>query len=219
MKTREKVLLSVAFAAVFLAFVTFLMHRGGQTDCPTGEVAETLCTCPFVKISLQPYADFTQKEALKLKEDLENNLSPLIGEYALSIDVLPNKPLTNTLMNEVGSRYRADKIINSLEKDADSQHIIIALTHKDISVSYKGRPDWGVLGLSLIPKKACVVSTYRLKNRKDLWKLTTHEFIHTCFNYKHCPNDNPKCIMKDAKGHADFSNKTTLCEQCSKKIQ
>ena len=119
---------------------------------------------------------------------------------------------------DAGTRYRADKIINSLAKNANGQHVIIALTHKDISVSYKGKPDWGVLGLSLIPKKACVVSTFRVRNRKDLWKVVSHEFIHTCFEYQHCPDDNPKCLMKDAKGHADFSGKSTLCEKCSKRI-
>ena len=209
------------FLAVLLA-VAFLLWSGSQVDCPTGDAgtehADTLCTCPNVKVSLQPYADFTQKEALQLKRDLEKHLGMLIGEVGLQFEVLPNKPLAEELLNDAGTRYRADKIINSLAKNANGQHVIIALTHKDISVSYKDKIDWGVLGLSLIPKKACVVSTYRVKNRKDLWKVATHEFIHTCFEYQHCPDDNPKCIMKDAKGHANFSNKSTLCEKCSKRI-
>ena len=147
-------------------------------------------------------ADFTQKEVLQLKRDLEKHLGMLIGEVGLQFEVLPNKPLAEELLNDAGTRYRADKIINSLTKDDNGQHVIIGLTHKDISVSYKGRPDWGVLGLSLIPKKACVVSTFRVRNRRDLWKVAAHEFIHTCFEYQHCPDDNPKCLMKDAKGRA-----------------
>ena len=219
MKRSGKVLLFFV-CSVFLAVIMsglFLSWLGAQVDCPTGdepsEQLDTLCSCPNVRISLQPY-DFSQDEARRLLADLEKNLGSQSGEWALSFDVLPNKPLTDDLKNDAGNRYRADKIIKSLEKDADSQHIIIALTHKDISVSYKGKPDWGVLGLSLIPKKACVVSTFRLKNRRDLWKLATHEFIHTCFSYQHCPDDNPKCIMKDAKGHADFSRQNSLCKQC-----
>ena len=97
-------------------------------------------------------------------------------------------------------------------------YLAICLFGFVFSVSYKGRPDWGVLGLSLIPKKACVVSTFRVRNRRDLWKVAAHEFIHTCFEYQHCPDDNPKCLMKDAKGRADFSNKSMLCEKCSKRI-
>ena len=192
--------------------------RGSTVVSPTGKeptsLFKTICTCPQVRISLQPY-DFTLDEAYCLKADLEKNLCPQSGEWAFSFDVLSNKPLTNELKNDAGTRFRADKIINSLEKNADSHHIIIALPHQDISVSYKGKPDWGVLGLSLIPKKACVVSTYRLKNQRDLWKLAAHEFIHTCFNYRHCPDNDPKCIMKDANGHPDFSNKSTFCKKCS----
>jgi archaemetzincin len=207
------------FLAVMLSGL-FLSWLGAQVDCPTGdeEPVEALCTCPFVKVSLQPYADFTQKEVQQLKNELEKHLRLLIGEVGLEFEILPNKPLSAELKNDVGTRYRADKIINSLASDADRNHVIIALTHKDISVSYKGKSDWGVLGLSLIPKKACVVSTFRVRNRKDLWKVASHEFIHTCFEYQHCPDDNPKCLMKDAKGHADFSGKSTLCEKCSKRI-
>lgn len=214
-------LIAAIIFGVFMAFggSTALSPKGKEMVKEEGtKVEDVYCTSPTINISLQPYDDFTQKEALRLKEELEKNLYPLLDGRTLCIDVLPNKPLEKSLMNEAGTRYRGDKIINSLAKDADKCHIIVALTHKDISISYKGKPDWGVLGLSLIPKKACVVSTFRVKNKRDLWKVTSHEFIHTCFNYNHCPSDNQTCIMKDAKGHADFSNKTKLCEQCSKTI-
>ena len=209
MKRGRNVLLFI-MCSIFLAVILsglFLSRLGTQVNCSTGdeEPVEALCTCPFVKVSLQPYADFTQKEAQQLKNELEKHLGLLIGEVGLEFEVLPNKPLAEELLNDAGTRYRADKIINSLTKDDNGQHVIIGLTHKDISVSYKGRPDWGVLGLSLIPKKACVVSTFRVRNRRDLWKVAAHEFIHTCFEYQHCPDDNPKCLMKDAKGRADFS--------------
>ena len=74
-------ILGSVFFAVLLAAV-FLLWVGSQVDCPTGDVgtehADTLCTCPYVKVSLQPYADFTQKEALQLKRDLEKHLGMLI---------------------------------------------------------------------------------------------------------------------------------------------
>ena len=207
---------SIILAGLFLSTI------GTLVSCEKGKSNEvevdTLCSCPHVQISLQPLDNFTQKEAFNLKKDLEQHLEPMIADVGISIDVLPNKPLSNSLQNDAHTRYRADKIIHSLEKDANSQHVIVGLTHKDISVSYKGRKDWGVLGLSLKPKKACVVSTYRVKNRKDLWKVVSHEFIHTYFQYNHCPKDVPTCIMKDAKGHADFSNKNGLCETCQKEL-
>lgn len=214
-------LVSMLVAAIALGGLS-LSCVGTLVSCETGKSGEveldTFCTCPHVQISLQPLGNFTQKEAFNLKKDLEQHLEPMIADVGISIDVLPNKPLSNSLQNDAHTRYRADKIIHSLEKDANSQHVIVGLTHKDISVSYKGRKDWGVLGLSLKPKKACVVSTYRVKNRKDLWKVVSHEFIHTYFQYNHCPKDVPTCIMKDAKGHADFSNKNGLCETCQKEL-
>ncbi|MBQ6228486.1 MAG: hypothetical protein IJK08_08000 [Prevotella sp.] len=44
--------------------------------------------------------------------------------------------------------------------------------------------------------------------------MATHEFFHAVCNMHHCPNDDPRCIMKDAKGHADFSNKEHMCKTC-----
>lgn len=214
-------LVSVLVAAMVLAGL-FLSWLGTLVNCETNDAgedaADTLCTCPMVQISLQPLGNFTQEEALRLKKDLEQHLVPLMTDVGTTIDVLPNKPLADSLQNDAHTRYRADKIIRSLEKDANGQHVIVGLTHKDISVSYKGHEDWGVLGLSLMPKKACVVSTYRVKNRKDMWKVVSHEFIHTYFQYHHCPKDVPTCIMKDANGHADFSNKNGLCETCQKEL-
>ena len=73
----------------------------------------------------------------------------------------------------------------------------------------------GVLGLSVHPNNnVCVVSTYRLKNKSNLWKLVAHEFIHTYFDYSHCPLDCDTCIMKDAKGKVNFNNKNKLCNYC-----
>ena len=142
---------------------------------------------------------------MQLQEVLEQRFRKIFNE-GFEFETLPNKKLSVYLMNDSKSRYRADKIINSLKKEANNHRIIIGLTHKDVSVPYKGKPDWGVLGLSIHSTYACVVSDYRLKNKKrDYWKVVTHEFIHTYYRYHHCPKDSSHCIMKDAKGKADFS--------------
>ena len=141
-------------------------------------------SCPPT-IFLQPYDNYTQDEAKQLSMMLEKKFLELYG-VEFDIEVLPNKKLSADLMNDSKSRYRADKIINSLKKEAGKQRIMIGLTHKDVSVPYKGKADWGVLGLS----------------------------IH---RYNHCPEDDPTCIMKDAKGKADFSNKVEFCKTCKEK--
>ena len=181
------------------------------------KVEQANSSCPPT-IFLQPYDNFTQDEAKQLSMMLEKKFLELYG-VEFEFEVLPNKKLSADLMNNSKSRYRADKIINSLKKEASKQRIMIGLTHKDVSVPYKGKADWGVLGLSIHGTYACVVSDYRLKNKKrDYWKVVTHEFTHTAFKYNHCPEDDPTCIMKDAKGKADFSNKVGFCKTCREKI-
>ena len=185
--------------------------------CGCKKTEQANCTCPPT-IFLQPYDNYTQKEAKQLSKVLEKKFLELYG-VEFEFEILPNKKLSVDLMNDSKSRYRADKIINSLKKEASNHRIIIGLTHKDVSVPYKGKPDWGVLGLSIHGTYACVVSDFRLKNKKrDYWKVVTHEFTHTACNYSHCPNDDSTCIMKDAKGKADFSNKVDFCKTCREKI-
>ena len=185
--------------------------------CGCKKTEQANCTCPPT-IFLQPYDNYTQKEAKQLSKVLEKKFMELYG-VEFEFEVLPNKKLSADQMNDSKTRYRADKIINSLKKEANNHRIMIGLTHKDVSVPYKNKPDWGVLGLSIHGTYACVVSDYRLKNKKrDYWKVVTHEFTHTACNYSHCPDDNPLCIMKDAKGKADFANKVSFCKTCREKI-
>jgi len=78
---------------------------------------------------------------------------------------------------------------------------------------------WGVQGLSLIPGNACVASTFRVKDRRDFWKVVCHEFIHTYFTYNHCPKDDPSCLMQAAKGHPRYKGKNGLCPHCSNALK
>ena len=178
---------------------------------------DIMCLCPPT-IYLQPYGNFTQKEASKLGKELESHLYEMFN-VDLDCEVLPALPLVDSLLNKSKTRYRADKIIKSLSTKANGHNIYIGLTHKDISCSVHGKEDWGVQGLSLIPRKACVVSTFRVKNQHDLWKVTCHEFIHTYFNYHHCPKDDSSCLMQDAKGHPNYINKKGLCQYCQSILQ
>ena len=170
------------------------------------------CLCPPV-ITLQPYGNFTKKEASILGKELEKLLFDLFN-IEVECDVLPALPLSDSLLNDAKTRYRADKIIRTMSSKASKQNIFIGLTHRDISCSVHGKADWGVLGLSLIPGKACVASTFRVRNKRYFPLVVCHEFIHTYFNYSHCPKDDSHCLMQDAKGHPNFKNKKGLCHYC-----
>lgn len=179
--------------------------------------AEPLCSCPHTVICLQPLEDFSQKDAEKLKKNLLKHTAELELCEVADVEVLPNKPLKPSLLNDEKTRYRADKIIRYVTESKSNRRIIIALTHKDISVPLRGKKDWGVMGLSLQPGTACVVSTYRVKDKSQLWKVAIHEFCHTYYNMPHCPNDDPTCLMKDAKGRGNLAPQRHLCKDCKEK--
>jgi hypothetical protein len=181
-----------------------------------GEIGDC---CYHAKIYLQPYDNFTQKETNKLKADLDKHLAEILNG-AFTVEVLPNKPLSDSFLGETRKKYRIDKLIDDLKGNADKHNIYIGLTHRDICQKLKnGVVDWGVLGSSLSAYNACVASDYRLKNKnRDFWKVVIHEFIHTFYDYPHCPMDSTHCLMKDAKGKANFGNKNDLCGYCKGKI-
>jgi len=205
------------FALLAFSILSCQNHQPKAADNPPEEV-DTICCCPPT-IHLQPYNNFTLKEAEQVKKQFAAYLKKSLY-YEEEIEIDSPIKLDTSMLNAAHSRYRADKIVNYQRKQTNSHNIIIGLLHEDISLQYKGRKDWGVLGLSFKGTYSCVVSTYRVKNKqRDLWKVVAHEFIHAYFNYGHCPKDNPNCIMKDAKGHADFSNKNDLCDYCKQQLR
>ena len=185
--------------------------NGGNSALP--DEAEVRCLCPPT-IHLQPFGKFSQREAQQLGKELTKRLEEIFS-VEVECEVHPSLPLSDTLMNDSHTRYRADKIIRSMAGNANKQNIYIGLTHKDISCTIHDKKDWGVQGLSLIPGNACVASTYRVKDKRDFWKVVCHEFIHTYFSYNHCPKDDPSCLMQAAKGHPRYKGKNGLCPHCS----
>ena len=186
-------------------------NRGENSELSDEE--DVRCLCPPV-IHLQPFGKFSQHEAQLLGKELSKRIEDIFG-VELECEVHPPLPLSDTMMNDGHTRYRADKIIRSIAANANRHNIYIGLTHKDISCSVHGKKDWGVQGLSLIPGNACVASTFRVKDRRDFWKVVCHEFIHTYFTYNHCPKDDPSCLMQAAKGHPRYKGKNGLCPHCS----
>lgn len=81
-----------------------------------------------------------------------------------------------------------------------------------------GQYNYGIMGLSFRPGDACVVSTFRLKRKDDLWKVTIHEFLHSR-GLPHCKKDDLKCLMQDAHGKNTFYMKNGLCQDCQKSLK
>ena len=81
--------------------------------------------CPHTTICLQPFDNYSQQEAEQLREVLENKFLEFF-DADFEFEVLPNRHLTTDLMNDNKTRYRADKIINSLKKEADDHNFSVS---------------------------------------------------------------------------------------------
>ncbi|MBQ3364269.1 MAG: hypothetical protein IJG42_10005 [Muribaculaceae bacterium] len=141
------------------------------------------------------------------------------GLAVTEVKVLPNKPLTKDLMNDAKTRYRASKILD-LQQGMIKQpgDVVIGLTDKDISTSVHGYEDWGILGLSYLNKSNCVISTFRVKDKSQFWKVVLHEFGHGFVGLPHCPNNDSSCFMVDANGKPNLTPQRHFCDSCARYI-
>ena len=183
--------------------------------------ADTDCTCPHCRILIQPYGDFSKARAEAVGKELEKSLATYVKDLAVSeVLVLPGKPLTKDLMNDAKTRYRASKILDK-QASLKSQKgdVIIGLTDCDISTAVHGYDDWGILGLSYTGRSNCVISTFRVKDKSQFWKVVLHEFGHAHLGLPHCPSNDPQCFMVDCNGKPDLAREKYLCDTCSNSIR
>lgn len=176
------------------------------------------CSCPDKIIYIQPYDNETYFSGLC--SELQNDIYELMPEAGYAVESLPEVKIPQSAYYAPRKRYRADKII-ALQKAEYKDYedlVIIGVTRKDISTSVHGQKDYGIMGLSYKPGNSCIVSSYRIPNRKDLHKVVLHEFLHSR-GLPHCQKDDPQCYMKDAKGKGNVAMQKYLCESCKKKLQ
>ena len=181
---------------------------------------ESDCVCPHCRLLIQPYDDFSHDKALEISKQLERALNEHMKGLAVTeVQVMPNKPLTEELMNKAKTRYRASKILDQQQGMVKQPgDVVIGLTDKDISTSVHGYGDWGILGLSYLNKSNCVISTYRVKDKSQFWKVVLHEFSHGFLGLPHCPNNDSCCFMVDANGKPNLTPERHFCDSCSRKI-
>ena len=187
-----------------------------ETKAPETTVAEedvaVRCTCPPV-VQLLPCNTFTEKQAEALIPSIKKALKENLG-YELDVEVLSNVKLPETLKNDQKTRYRASKIINHFPDDKFNATII--LLHDDISTTKGDIADWGVQGLSIMSKKTCVASDFRVKDKSQFWKVMMHEFFHSFCKLDHCAKNDPTCLIREG---AMRKSETRLCKDCREKIQ
>ena len=183
--------------------------------------ADADCTCPHCRLLIQPYGDFSNERAKVVAEELEKSLATYVKDLAVTeVLVLPAKPLTEDLMNDAKTRYRASKILDKQANiKSQKDDVIIGLTDCDISTTAHGYDDWGILGLSYMGHSNCVISTFRVKDKSQFWKVVLHEFGHAYLGLDHCPKNDPHCFMVDCNGKPDLARERYLCDFCSHRIR
>lgn len=189
-------------------------------DVELASNVEPDCTCPHCRILIQPYGDFSKDKALEVSKQLKRALNEHVRGLAVTeVQVMPNKPLSEDLMNHAKTRYRASKILDQQQGMVKLPgDVVIGLTDKDISTSVHGYEDWGILGLSYLNKNNCVISTFRVKDKSQFWKVVLHEFGHGFLGLPHCPNNDSSCFMVDANGKPNLTPERHFCDSCTKYI-
>lgn len=180
---------------------------------PDTILADSICSCPQSVIKLLPYDDFSNQEVERLMPILQQSFDKwLYGSWKFEIMHTAHLPQESYVKER--NRYKVTPILNYQSSLLEDNEVIIGLTHKDICTNIHGVKNYGIVGISRPLKQVCLVSDKRLKDKSWYWKPILHEFIHTFYGAKHCPNDDPKCFMKDAKGHGNFKIMDRLCDSC-----
>ena len=222
-----KKLLSFVIGSMATALFVGCSQGNGSQSKMAEVIADSLPAEPPLGyvINLQPLGDFSLQEAEQLRKEFVGHLGEIFpsqpkGYLDASVSIGEPMEIPISCLYKPRNRYWAGKILGVLhaEHGGNDEIVTIGLTNRDISTSIHGQYNYGIMGLSLRPGDACVVSTYRLKRKDDLWKVMMHEFLHSR-GLPHCKKDDVKCLMQDAHGKNTFYMKNGLCEECKKRLE
>ncbi len=163
-------------------------------------------SAPLITIDIQPFSDAS--------DELVKHVLREVKKRYPKVELRKAIPIPPQAYYKARNRYRADSLVNYLNRRHTPGHITMALTTKDISWTKGTIRDYGIMGLGLCPGDACVASTYRLSktNTADqLYKIAIHELGHTQ-GLKHCPEKT--CYMRDAEGKNHTNELRDFCRKC-----
>jgi archaemetzincin len=183
--------------------------------CATGSLAAS----PRPVVAIQPFGDLDEAVVRQVQ-------AGIAGRFDVEVVVLPGRELPAAAYYRPRDRYRAERLLDALERDAAGRYAkVVGLTSRDISTSTERHEDWGVYGLGALDGVPCVVSTYRLERgevsgrvvEERLVKAVNHELGHT-FGIDHCPTSG--CLMSDAAGtiRTVDAGDGRFCATCSARL-
>lgn len=103
-----------------------------------------------------------------------------------------------------------------MQERAKEGEVYVGLTMQDISTTKGDNPDHGIMGLGFRPGKACIASSFRIRDKKNFFKVVIHELGHTT-GLPHCPETT--CFMRDAKGGDPTREEKEFCNTCTLYLQ
>lgn len=159
-------------------------------------------------VYLQPFDNFTEKEAAKVTKELGPAMSKIFPDMKWHFKVLPAKPLPEDAYYKPRNRYLANMLLKHLKTTKDKY--IIGLTHKDISFKIHGYDNYGIRGLTPIGGNNSIVSDYRGKGNEFIMVIA-HEFLHGYSRAPHCKNHD--CLMCDHQFRMGKPMKVYLCKE------
>lgn len=133
-----------------------------------------------------------------------------------NVEVLQRTSMPASAYYRPRARHRADSLINWMNRMAKSGEVYVGVTMQDISTTKGDVKDFGIMGLGYCPGNACVVSSFRLKNKSCFYKVVIHELGHTA-GLPHCPVKS--CFMRDAKGGDPTAEEKEFCTSCRSFLQ
>lgn len=176
----------------------------------TDNIVNSISLKSHAIIYLQPYEDFSQKDAEKLSAEVLKNLNGVFPGL-WTIKILPSKSLPKEAYYNPRKRYLADVLLRDLP-ELHNSYYVIGLTHKDISYKIHNCTNYGIMGLTPLGKRKSIVSDFRAKGNNFI-AVIIHEFGHGFYSLRHCYNT--KCIMCDYQEHKGKPFTYKLCKDHS----
>ena len=133
-----------------------------------------------------------------------------------NVELLSHEEMPRSAYYSPRKRYRADTLIHLMSNRAKENEVYVGITMQDISTTKGDNPDYGVMGLGFRPGKACVASSFRLRDKKNFFKVVIHELGHTA-GLPHCTDKT--CFMRDAEGGDPTGEEKGFCEKCKEYLK
>lgn len=191
-----------------LFLFTFFLLAGwccgsGKTKKPPAPSKPAATVAPPVKTYLLPLGKTTDAFIRQTYTELK--------QFLPALQLLPLETMPDMAYYKPRNRYRADSLIKWMRSRAKPNEVYLGITMQDISTTKGDNPDYGVMGLGYQPGQACVASNFRVRNKKDFYKVAIHELGHTA-GLPHCPDKT--CFMRDAEGADPTGEEKGFCPNC-----